>query len=94
MDGDDEINFGKYLTIVSVMENKYGERWREVFNVVDKDNDGYISKEDIRTFNRDRGREITDAKIEGTIAKMDLDGDGKISPEEFRIFGMTYIKGK
>ena len=94
LDGSNEINFEKYLKIMAAIENKYDEKLKGVFNVFDKDTDGYISEEDFKIYARDLGRETTDEEIKERIARADLDGDGKISFDECKIYFMTLTKGK
>ena len=94
LDPDEIINFDKYLRIMTVIENKYDEDWKGVFSVFDKDNDGYISEEELKISERDHGRERTDLEIKEMIALADLDGDGKINLEEYKILSMTPTKGK
>ncbi|KAH3748501.1 calmodulin-like isoform X1 [Dreissena polymorpha] len=53
------------------------------FRRFDKDGDGFITGEEIRTVLRSEGVEITDEEVTQLIIEADTNGDGKISFEEF-----------
>ena len=50
------------------------------FKLFDKDNDGYITKDEFQKISKKLNRE----QIEAVFAKFDRDGDGVLSFEEFR----------
>ena len=75
LDPDEIINFDKYLTVMSVIENKHDEDEKGIFSIFDKDNDGYISEEDLKIYEKDNGREPTDLEIKEMIAVGEISSD-------------------
>uniref|UniRef100_A0A803M223 EF-hand domain-containing protein n=1 Tax=Chenopodium quinoa TaxID=63459 RepID=A0A803M223_CHEQI len=54
------------------------------FPLMDKDEDGFLSSMDLRSFAAIFGRYPSDEAIDRVIRKLDIDGDGKISLQDFR----------
>ncbi|XP_021719649.1 uncharacterized protein LOC110687322 [Chenopodium quinoa] len=54
------------------------------FPLMDKDEDGFLSSMDLRSFAAIFGRYPSDEAVDRVIRKLDVDGDGKISLEDFR----------
>lgn len=52
----------------------------KAFKLFDKDNDGFITKDEFQKISKKLSRE----QIEAVFAKFDQDGDGVLSFEEFR----------
>jgi Ca2+-binding EF-hand superfamily protein len=61
-------------------------RFEETFKIVDIDNDGLITAEEMRSVLRAMGEEITPERAVEIVAAIDKDGDGRISLEEFATF--------
>lgn len=57
--------------------------YEATFGVVDKDGDGFISAEEVRSLMKTLGKEIDDAQAQAFVEKADGNGDGLISLEEF-----------
>ena len=53
------------------------------FKVLDNDQDGLISEEELRLAMNNLGEPLTEAEVRSMIAEADLDGDGKINFQEF-----------
>ena len=58
---------------------------RAMFMVVDKDNSGFITADEVKKLIKDSGHgaDVTDAEIEELVKACDDNGDGQISFEEF-----------
>lgn len=59
------------------------EQIRAQFKILDKDGNGLISAEEIRSVLTSLGDELTDDDINEMIADVDKNGDGEVSYEEF-----------
>lgn len=56
---------------------------REAFKVFDKDNDGYISNDELKTLLKSIGERMTDDEIQLLLESIDTNGDGRIDETEF-----------
>ena len=62
------------------MENTDSEEEiREAFRVFDKENNGYITTQEMRFVMSNLGEKLTDEEIEEMINEADEDDDGRIS---------------
>ncbi|KAF5740522.1 calmodulin-like protein 8-like [Tripterygium wilfordii] len=79
------IEFGEFLNLMArkMKENEADEELKEAFKVFDKDQDGYISPNELRRVMMNFGEKLTDEEVEEMIKEADLDGDGQINYEEF-----------
>ncbi|KAK8519556.1 hypothetical protein V6N13_133455 [Hibiscus sabdariffa] len=72
----------------SIMENKDGEEedMKEAFNVFDRNGDGYITEDELRSvldlLGLKQGKAMEDCKR--MIRKVDVDGDGRVNFMEFK----------
>lgn len=57
--------------------------FREIFNLVDKDGGGSISKDELAELMDTLGIEATQEEIDHMVGEIDIDGDGDIDFEEF-----------
>ena len=57
--------------------------FREAFFLFDKDGDGTITTEEVRTGMRSLGQNPTEAELQDTITEVDADGKGTIEFPEF-----------
>jgi calmodulin len=70
------------------------EEVKKVWSVYDKDNNGYLDKDELKSFIKDLnvfmemiGMALTENEIEELIAITDQNGDGNVDYEEFaRVF--------
>ncbi|XP_061970374.1 calmodulin-like protein 8 [Populus nigra] len=85
VDGNGTIEFGEFLNLMArkMRENDAAEELKEAFKVFDKDQDGYISPNELRHVMINLGEQLTDEELEQMIREADLDGDGQVSYEEF-----------
>ncbi|XP_017077847.1 calmodulin-A [Drosophila eugracilis] len=56
---------------------------RRTFNVIDRDHDGYINSQDVRTIMLILGEVVTDDEVKDICHAVDMDGDGRISRRDF-----------
>ncbi|KAG6773369.1 hypothetical protein POTOM_020643 [Populus tomentosa] len=85
VDGNGTIEFGEFLNLMArkMRENDADEELKEAFKVFDKDQDGYISPNELRHVMINLGEQLTDEELEEMIRQADLDGDGQVNYEEF-----------
>ncbi|KAI4301915.1 hypothetical protein L6164_035151 [Bauhinia variegata] len=84
-DGNGTIEFGEFLNLMvrKMKENEAEEQLREAFKVFDKDQDGYISPNELRHVMRTIEDKFTDEEVEQMMREADLDGDGLLDYQEF-----------
>ncbi|ESR46185.1 hypothetical protein CICLE_v10003695mg [Citrus x clementina] len=85
VNGNGTIEFGEFLNLMArkMKENEAQEELKEAFKVFDKDQDGYISPNELRHVMMNIGEKVTDEELEQMVREADLDGDGQINYEEF-----------
>ncbi|CAJ2631498.1 unnamed protein product [Trifolium pratense] len=84
-DGNGTIEFGEFLNFMArkMKETEAEDELKEAFWVFDKDKDGYISPNELRSVLRIIGEKVTEEELEQMIKTADLDGDGLIDYQEF-----------
>ncbi|RNA20015.1 Calmodulin [Brachionus plicatilis] len=85
IDGDGEISFEEF---VRVMGDKFYRRYtsseiKAAFKHFDKDNNGFITCEELKECMAKMGKHFSDREINRMIRSIDRDGNGMISIEEF-----------
>ncbi|KAL8172489.1 hypothetical protein V2J09_024293 [Rumex salicifolius] len=84
VDGDGSID---YIEFITATMHKYKleaeENLYKAFQYFDKDNSGYITRDELETAMKDYGI-ADDSTIHEIIAEVDSDNDGKINYDEFR----------
>ncbi|KAB5529429.1 hypothetical protein DKX38_019510 [Salix brachista] len=84
-DGNGTIEFGEFWNLMArkIKENDADEELRQAFKVFDKDQDGYISPNELRHVMMNLGEQLTEEELEQMIRVADLDRDGLVNYEEF-----------
>ncbi|KAL3578110.1 hypothetical protein D5086_019614 [Populus alba] len=75
-----EVDSDRNGTIERLMRRK---SLRRRFKVFDKDQNGYISANELRHVMINLGEKLTDEEVEQMIKEADLDGDGQVNYDEF-----------
>ncbi|XP_045798394.1 neo-calmodulin-like isoform X2 [Trifolium pratense] len=77
-DGNGTIEFGEFLNFMArkMKETEAEDELKEAFWVFDKDKDGYISPNELRSVLRIIGEKVTEEELEQMIKTADLDGIG------------------
>lgn len=90
LDGNGDLEYMEFVAIVSqrMRGNLDDDELRDAFRLFDKENDGYITIENIRKVVFDADSMPIEEDIEEAITLYDNDGDGKLSYEEF-VLAMT-----
>ncbi|VVT53321.1 uncharacterized protein SAPINGB_P003514 [Magnusiomyces paraingens] len=85
VDGNGIIDFPEFLTLMArkIKDTDADSEMREAFGVFDKDHDGYISKEELKTLLQAIGENMADDEIQMLMDSIDTNGDGRIDEEEF-----------
>lgn len=61
-------------------------KYSAAFELVDADNDGRISADELKAMMSALGEEVTEERAAEMVRHVDTDGDGTISLEEFAAF--------
>ncbi|KAJ7330137.1 hypothetical protein JRQ81_016311 [Phrynocephalus forsythii] len=81
----DSFNHKKFFDLVG-LKKKSHEEVKKVFQILDKDQSGYIEEDELKFvlkgFTPD-GRDLSDKETKAFLAAGDKDGDGKIGIDEF-----------
>ncbi|KAH7837161.1 hypothetical protein Vadar_010326 [Vaccinium darrowii] len=85
VNGNGTIEFGEFLHLIAtkIKESDAEQELKEAFRVFDKDQDGYISANELRNGMINLGERLTDEEVKEMVREADLDGDGQISYHEF-----------
>jgi hypothetical protein len=62
---------------------KQAEGCRTLFGLLDKDNSGFLDKEEVKKLCKEMGRRLGAQQLDDAMAEMDADGSGKVEFEEF-----------
>ncbi|KAL9538698.1 hypothetical protein MBANPS3_010735 [Mucor bainieri] len=84
-DNNGRIDFNEFLTIMSRMKgnDETENDLLEAFKVFDKDQDGSITQDELRSVMSNLGQKLTSQELDEMIKEADTDGDGKINYKEF-----------
>ena len=82
--GKGSIDFKEFLNLMTrkFEATNIDEELRNAFRVFDKDNDGLISTQELKTVMESQGEKLTEDEIAEMIKEADIDGDGKINFDE------------
>ena len=82
-DGDGEINFHEFLLMMAKKDSTDKDEIMSAFEMFDKNKDGFISADELRTVMESLGEMLTEADIDNMMKVADQDDDGRVSFEEF-----------
>jgi len=84
-DGNGMIDFQEFVVMMQKKKSSMnkGDELREAFKMFDKDGNGYISGEELRSVMKSLGEHLTEIEIKQMIQEADKDGDGMVNYEEF-----------
>lgn len=82
---DGTIDFAEFLTMMArkMKDTDSEEEIREAFKVFDRDNNGFISAQELRHVMTSIGEKLTDEEVDMMIKEADANGDGRIDYNEF-----------
>ncbi|MBA0553554.1 hypothetical protein Golob_012728 [Gossypium lobatum] len=79
-----KIDFEDFVIIMArKMQENVVDELKEAFKVFDRDQDGFISANELRQVMMNMGERLTMEEAEQMIREADLDGDGVVSFDEF-----------
>ncbi|XP_051178396.1 calmodulin-like protein 4 [Lolium perenne] len=84
-DGNGIIDFQEFLNLIArkMKDGDGDEELKEAFEVLDKDQNGFISPVELRTVMINLGEKMTEEEVEQMINEADTDGDGQVNYDEF-----------
>uniref|UniRef100_A0ACD6A927 Uncharacterized protein n=1 Tax=Avena sativa TaxID=4498 RepID=A0ACD6A927_AVESA len=84
-DGNGVIDFQEFLNLIArkIKDGDDDEELKEAFEVLDKDQNGFISPVELRAVMISLGEKMTDEEVEQMINEADTDGDGQVNYDEF-----------
>lgn len=84
-DGSGAIDFDEFCHMMTakIGERDTKEELMKAFRIIDQDNNGKISAQDIQRIAKELGENFTDREIQEMIEEADRDRDGEVSTEEF-----------
>eukprot|EP00301_Raphidiophrys_heterophryoidea_P008749 c1317_g1_i1.p1 GENE.c1317_g1_i1~~c1317_g1_i1.p1 ORF type:complete len:150 (-),score=35.57 c1317_g1_i1:331-780(-) len=88
-DGNGTIEFNEFCALMINNQNDPEQEIREAFRALDTNQDGFISRKELRDGMRKLGMHLSDAEIEEMIKQADIDGDGQINYQEFRKMNLS-----
>ncbi|KAK3611465.1 hypothetical protein CHS0354_032746 [Potamilus streckersoni] len=85
LDGNGYIDFDEFLgmMILLMKERDSNVEVHETFQIFDKNSDGFINHDELKSVMLRLGEKLTDEEVTEMILEADKDGDGQISYEEF-----------
>jgi Ca2+-binding EF-hand superfamily protein len=84
------IDFKEFVVALAVLSRKVSneDSIRLAFKAFDRNNDGTLTEEDIRTIIRTGWKTVSQSEVHDIFAAFDAKGDGRIDYEEF----LTFLK--
>ncbi|XP_062181829.1 calmodulin-2/4-like isoform X2 [Phragmites australis] len=84
-DGSGAIDFHEFLTLLARKMRDAGadNELREAFHVFDQDQNGFISRNELRHVLENLGERLSDEELAEMLREADVDGDGQINYTEF-----------
>lgn len=87
-----ELTEEQVFTILQNMANNQRKEYTQAFEVFDKDKDGFVSRQELKTIMRSLGQNPSEDDIEELMVTADSNQDGKISYDEFMTLISNQIK--
>ncbi|KAI4342702.1 hypothetical protein MLD38_027294 [Melastoma candidum] len=75
--------FNRMWMTLKIKESDKEEELKEAFKVFDKDQNGFISPNELRQVMMSLGEKLTEEEAEQMIKEADLDGDGFVNYDDF-----------
>ena len=82
-DGNGSIDFGEFVSMIATRMKL--EPIRKMFQNIDKDGDGYLTVDDLRTGLQELNENVTDADLARFVSNADTNGDGRVDYVEFAV---------
>ncbi|KAL9273379.1 Calmodulin-like protein [Drosera capensis] len=84
-DGNGSVEFAELFTLMArkMQDTDAEEELKEAFQVFDKDQNGYISSNELRQVMINLGEKLTAEEAEQMIKEADSDGDGLVNYDDF-----------
>ena len=94
--GDGRVGFVEFLNLMArkIKETKEVDHMREIFNVFDKNKDGFISTSEIQCVMTSLGETLTEDEVNEMVTEADRDLDSKISFDDFSKLLNPYLEAK
>ncbi|KAL4237938.1 hypothetical protein ACF0H5_002648 [Mactra antiquata] len=86
LDGNGTLDFEEFQNLMLKRKKAVpdpDEELRAAFRVFDRDNNGYISSEELKLVMCEMGEKLSEEEFESFMEVMDINGDGCIDIEEF-----------
>jgi len=93
IDGNGKIDFEEFTQMMAHKmhtQDDQDDEMREAFKVFDKDNNGFISPQELRSVMFKLGEKLSDDEIAEMIREADANGDGQVDYNEF----VAMMRGK
>ena len=87
-----ELTEEQVFTILQNVTNNQRKEYTQAFEVFDKDKDGFVSRQELKTIMRSLGQNPSEDDIEELMVTADSNQDGKISYDEFMTLISNQIK--
>ena len=82
-DGNGSIDFGEFVSMIATRMKL--EPIRKMFQNIDKDGDGYLTVDELRTGLQELNENVTDADLAKFVSNADINGDGRVDYVEFAV---------
>lgn len=82
-DGNGTISFDEFQVWYTSSELRLKQDVGAVFDEIDEDNDGFVSKSEVKALLRKLGNDPTEAELEDGMSALDLSRDGRVDRDEF-----------
>jgi calmodulin len=89
-DGNENIDFTEFLALMSrqMRQSDIEDELKQTFRVFDRDGDGLITPQELRTLLISLGLDSSAQVIRAMIAEADRDRDGKINFADFKALAL------